>query len=163
MHIRERCSRDTSSEGGRVKFVIGVKDEGDVEGALGGIGRDLSVQHQEKVCGMGERTIRIDYRLALANAVVGSDDHWDLRGEANRLMNVGVAIIALLLRIVERKSRDNGAEDVHGQRVFRSQLQTMDDGRIKFALFFQAVTEITQLVAGRKVTKPQEVAGLFKG
>ena len=37
MHIGKRGRHHPGSEGGGVEFVVGVQDEGDIEGALGGL------------------------------------------------------------------------------------------------------------------------------
>ncbi len=93
---------------------------------------------------MRERAVRLNHGLSFANAVVGRDDHRDLRSHPDRLVYIGFAIVALLLRIVERERRDGGAQHVHRQRVAGSVAQQGDDRRVQLALFRQPLVQFAQ-------------------
>ncbi len=81
---------DARGEGAGVELVVGVEDEGDVEGADRGVGGLLAVEHPEEVGGVGERGVGVDDGLAFADAIEDGDDHGDLRGEAVGFADVGV-------------------------------------------------------------------------
>ena len=60
MHIGKRGRHHPGSEGGRVEFVVGVQDEGDIERALGGLGGLGAIQQQQKIGGVRKRRVRLD-------------------------------------------------------------------------------------------------------
>src|SRR6185312_15216760 len=80
MHVRQGGRGDPGGKGGGIQFVVGVQDEGDVEGAFGGGRRLLPGQHQEEIGGVRERRVRFNHRVAFADAIVGGADHGYLRG-----------------------------------------------------------------------------------
>ena len=94
-----------------VELVVGVEDESDVEGAVGGVGGLLAVEHPEEIGGVGKRLVGFDDGLAFADAIEDGDDHGDLRGEAEGFADVGVVIVAALRRrrrTTERRRRCAG-------------------------------------------------------
>ena len=91
---------------------------------------------------MGQVPVWLDHILALANAVVGGHDHGDLRSQPNRFVDVGIVIVLLKFRIVERKCGHGGPQYVHRKRVFGSNAQEVEDRRVEFALFARGVPEL---------------------
>jgi len=57
VHIGKRGGGDARGEGGGVQFMIGVQDERDVKGALGGFGGSGAVQLEQKIRGVRERAV----------------------------------------------------------------------------------------------------------
>ncbi len=90
VNVRESGGDDARGEGGGVELVVGVEDEGDIEGTGGGFGGLDAVEHPEEVAGVGERAVGRNDFVTLADAVVDRDDHGDLRGEVVSLADVGV-------------------------------------------------------------------------
>src|SRR5205823_5724892 len=80
--VGESGGDDAGGEGAGVELVVGVEDEGDVEGAGGGVGGLLAVEHPEEVGRVREFGIGFDYWLSFTDAVEDGDDHGDLRGQA---------------------------------------------------------------------------------
>src|ERR1035438_10269849 len=77
-----QCSGDDAGgEGGGVELVVGVKDEGDIEGASGGFGRLDAVEHPEKIGGVSEGAVGGNHFEAFAEAVVDGDDHGEQSGK----------------------------------------------------------------------------------
>ena len=106
MHIGKRGSGHTRRKRGRVQLVVGVQNQGNIESALRrarGLG---AVQHEQEIGRVREIPVRLDNVFPLADAIVSSHDHGNLRGQANRLVNVGIVVILLKFGIVERQRRD---------------------------------------------------------
>ncbi len=78
MHVGKGGSCHARGERGGVELVVRMKDQRDIEGALGGRSGMLSVQHQQEVGGVGKGVIGLDDRMSFADAVVGRDDHGNL-------------------------------------------------------------------------------------
>ena len=78
-----------------------MQDQRDIERALGGRRRLVPFNCQRKLAAWESEAVGFDDRLAFANAVVGGDDHGDLRSQADRFANVGVVIVVLFVRVVE--------------------------------------------------------------
>ncbi len=66
---------------------------------------------------MVEKAVRFDQRQSLADPIVVSHDHRNLRRQPDRFANVGLVVIRLFFGIKEGKRGDDRSEDVHGQRV----------------------------------------------
>ena len=77
-------------------------------------------------------------------------------------MQVGVVVVLLVLGIVKRKRRNGGAQHVHGLSFFGSAAQQVNDGGIELAFLRQPAAEVFQLIRGRQLAVPQQVAGFFK-
>ena len=111
--VGEGGGDDARGEGAGVELVVGVEDEGDVEGAGGGGGGLLAVEHPEEVGCVRESVVGVDDGFDLADAVEDGDDHGDLRGEAVGLADVGVVRAVGFVGVVDAEERDGGAEDFH--------------------------------------------------
>ena len=122
----------------------------------------VAIQQQQKIGGVRERRVGLDYFLAFAHAIVGRDDHRDLRSQPEGFVQVGVVVVLLVLGIVKRKRRDGGAQHVHGLSLFGSGAQQVDDSGVQLALGRQLAAEFLQLIRCRQPAIPQQVAGLFK-
>ncbi len=57
--VGEGGGDDAGGEGGCVELVVGVEDEGDVEGPGGGLGGLMAGEHPDEVAGVGERRLGI--------------------------------------------------------------------------------------------------------
>ena len=115
VHVRQGGGDDARGKGAGVELVIGVQDEGDVEGVLVAVcGGLFAVEHPEKVAGVGEGGVGLDDGLALADAIEEGDDHADLGGEAEALAEIGGVGGVFFVGVVEGGERDGGAEDLHG-------------------------------------------------
>src|SRR5579862_813516 len=95
--------------------------------------------------------------MSLSDAIVGGDDHGDLRGDANRLVDIGRVVVILFLRIVERQCRDSGAQHIHWQSMAWRRTQQRDDGCIELALFRQAIMELAKFNTSGQFAEPQQV------
>ena len=84
--------------------MVSVQDESDIQGTLGGNGRLGSVQHQQKVCRVGQRSVRLDDILPFPDAIIRSHDHGNLRSQADGFVHIGFAIIIFFFGIVEGQS-----------------------------------------------------------
>ncbi len=84
---------------------------------------------------MRETAVRLDERLPFADAVVVGHDHGNLGSQADGLVDVGVVIVAVVFRIIKRKGRNYGPQNVHGQCMLGRELQELDDGGIQLAFF----------------------------
>ena len=84
--------------------MIRMQDEGDIQGALGSCGRLGSVQHQQKVCRVGERSVRLDHILPFADAIVRSHNHGNLRSQADGFVHIGFTVVVFFFGIVEGQS-----------------------------------------------------------
>src|ERR1019366_1377703 len=109
VHVAERSCDHASREGGGIQFVVGVQDESDIQRSLRRSTRNLAIQLVQKVSGMRKAAVRLDDMLPFANAVVGGDDVGDLRGQANGLANIGLGVVYLLFRVVERECGNDSA------------------------------------------------------
>ena len=94
--------------------MVRVQDQRDIECPLRRRRGLLAVQHKQEIRGVGERAVGLYNGMSLTNTVVSSNDHRDLRSDANRLVHIGFGVVALFLGIVERQRRDRGAQHVHG-------------------------------------------------
>ena len=162
VHIGEGGGGDAGGEGRGVQFVIGMEDKSDIERTFRSRRRSLAVEHQEEVGGVGKRAVGLDNVLAFADAIVGGDDHGDLRGQADCLVDVGIVIVALKLGIVKGQSGDGGAENVHRAGMTRSIAEQADDGCVELTLFGHAIAKFTQLLALGKAAEPEQVAGFLE-
>ena len=142
--------------------MVGVKDQRDVESALCGRRRMLAVQQQQKIRGMGKRTVGLDQGKPFAESIVSGHDHGDLRSDANRLVDIDLSVILLFLRIVERQCRYRGAQHIHGQGVARRIAQQSDDGCIQLALFGQTIAQFAKFATRGQFSEPQQVACFFE-
>ena len=131
--VGEGGGDDARGEGAGVELVVGVEDEGDVEGAGGGVGGLFAVEHPEEVGGVRESGVGFDDGLALADAIEDGDDHGDLRGEAVGLADVGVVRAVGFVGVVDAEEGDGGAEDLHGRGVCGDAAEEVDDLGVELA------------------------------
>ncbi len=142
--------------------MVGMQNQRDVERALGSVRRRRAVEHKQEICRVRQVSVRFYDFFPLPDPVIGRHDHRDLRGQTDGLMNVGVVIASLKLRIVERERGHSRTQYIHGERVFRGNPQQVQDRSVQLALFRQPLPNFFQLVALGQTSKPQQVAGLFK-
>jgi hypothetical protein len=142
--------------------VVGVQDEGDVKGALLRFRGPRPREHEQKIGGMRKRAVGLNHRLAFADAVVGSHNHGDLRGQADGFAHIGVMVVGFFVRVVEAEGGNGGAQQVHGQGVFRRLAQKVDDGGVQVTLGRKAEAQVLQLVACGQLAEPQQVADFLK-
>ena len=104
-----------------------MKNERDVEGASCGIGGLLTVKHPEEVGGVGERLVGFDDGFPFPDAVEDSNDHRDLRCEAEGFANVSVVGAVSFVRVIDAEKRDCSAEDLHWSGVGWDASEQVDD------------------------------------
>ena len=63
---------------------------------------------------MAQGPVRLDHRLAFAQAIVGCHQHGDLRSQPKALAHVGVVLVVAFVRIVKTQRRNSGAKHFHG-------------------------------------------------
>ena len=117
--VGEGGGDDAGGEGGGVQFVVGVQDQGDVEGSGGGLGGLDAVEHPEEIGGVGERAVGRNNLKPFAQAVVDGHDHGDLRGQVVGLAHVGVVGVVFLVGVVKAERGDRGAQHFHGRGGWR--------------------------------------------
>src|ERR1700736_5669105 len=114
-----------------------MQNQGNIQRSLRG-GRRLSpVQLQQETSRVRERSVGFNHVLTLADAVVGSYDHRDLRSEPDGLIYVCVVVILLLGSHVESQRRNRCAQHIHWQGFFWYPPQEVDNRRVKMTLFRQ--------------------------
>ena len=112
---------------------------------------------------MGEAPIRFHDRFPFADAIVVRNQHGDLRGKPDGLVEIGVMIVAVELGVVIRKHRGERAQHIHGQHVLGQELQTVEDGGVELAFLGQALLERPEFVGLGQAAIPEQVADFLKG
>src|SRR5580765_6253203 len=139
-----------------------MQDQGDIQGAFRRVRRCIAIQHEEEVRSMRQVAVRLNYVLALANAVVSGHDHGNLRSQPDRLVHIGIMIVLLKFRIIEGKRGHGGPQYIHGKGVFGGDTQQIENGVVEFALFREAFPDFLQFVTLRQAAEPEQEAGFFK-
>ena len=129
VHVGQGRRGDAGREGGGVELVIGVEDEGDVEGLGGQRRRLLAAHHVQEVarrlsCGFGATG-----GLAAADALPRRHQRGQLRGEAQRLSQRGLAAVVGRVRIEGGERGHAGPDHLHRGRLLGERLQHRDQLR----------------------------------
>ncbi len=141
--------------------MLGVQEEVEVHG-LDGLGRRLfAFEHVEEVGGVTEVVTRGYGVVAVADAVMRGDDAGELRDEALRLADVGVAGVVLDVGVEGSDCGGGGAQDVHGVSVL-DEPDYIEDLRGESAVLDEPRVEVGELLFGGKVAVEEEVADLFE-
>src|SRR5262249_46468502 len=158
-HVRQRGGGDARRERRGIELVVGVQDERDVERLHGEVGRLLARHHVEKVRREVELRIRRDRRLAAANALPRGDQRRHLRGEPDRLANLGLAGIVAAVGIEGGERGDAGAQHFHRRRLLGQCAQQREQlGRqLARRRRAQRLEERVVLLLGRKRAVPEQV------
>ena len=149
-------------EGRRVGSVFGVQDEVHI-GQTGGVLRGLfALQHPQPVRGKGQIGIRRNRIMSVADPVMGRDDHRDLRGQADCLVDhgLGTAIVRTGCHTFQRGH--GGAQHLH--RVVR--LAGADDVQNRVGQGIgrlQAGIESRQFAGRRQLAMDQQIGGFLEG
>ncbi len=163
VNVGEGGGDDAGGEGGGVQFVVGVEDEGDVEGAGGGFRGLDAVEHPEKIAGVVERAVGGDDFKAFAEAVVDGHDHGDLRGEVVGLAHIGVVGVVFLVGVVKAERRHGSSQHFHGRGGGRKAAQHVDDALVEGAGKGELRLELAQVELVGQVTIPEEIGGFLEG
>ncbi len=143
--------------------MVGVEDEGDVEGSGSGFRGLFAVQHPEEVAGVGEGAVGRNDFLALANAIVNGHHHGDLRGEVVGLAHVGVVRVVFLVGIVKAQCRHRSSQHFHGRGGGGKASQHVDDALVEGAGQGQLRGELAQGELIGQHAVPEQVGGFLEG
>ncbi len=120
IHIAQGGDGDTAAEGGGIEPVVGMEDVADVHGAFHVFTGFIAGDEPNEISGFAETVVRLQNLLALAQAMEGGDDHWDLRDDLDGFLpNRFKVILCLGFGIEAAQSTDAGAEGMHRGGVFR--------------------------------------------
>src|SRR5262249_58227178 len=86
--VAQRGGRNASGERRGIPFVIGVKDQCDIERLRDGFVRRRAVQHVSEISGVAEIRAGGYDVVSAANAMETGDEGRSLRGEADRFSQV---------------------------------------------------------------------------
>src|SRR5439155_1155823 len=164
VHVREGGGGDACRERRGVELVIGVQDQRDVEG-LHGEGAGLPAEHHvEEVGRQVQLGIRRDGDLAAAQTLPGGDQRGHLRGEPDRLTNLGLARLVVVVGIERGERGHAGAKHLHRRRLLRQRAQQRDElGRQPARRRrIQRLVEGVVLLLRRQRAEPEEVDDLLE-
>ena len=163
VHVSQRGGGDAGGEGGSVELVIGVEDEGLVEGAdAEGIG-DGAAEHVEEVAGEGEVGAWWDGVAVVADAVVGGDGGGDLALDADGFAGVGGVGHVFGFGVEGGESGDGGAEAFHGGGSAGEGFHDDDEAEGEVGLGGDGGAELFELGFRGERAVPEEVDDFFEG
>ena len=97
--------------------------------------RLVETRHAREVRGVSQRLLGRHRLLAAPAADVGREDRRQLRGEADRFSVLGLMRVVALAGILDRRSRDDRPQDVHGGTAFGHLAQDLpQEGRERAVL-----------------------------
>ena len=106
--------------------------------------------------------VRVDDRLAFADAVEDGHDHGDLRGQPVALAHIRFVRRILLVRVVQRQQAHRRAQHLHRRGVRGHAAQEVVDAPVQRARRSQLLGELRQLRRGRQLAEPQQIGGLLE-
>jgi len=124
--------------------------------------RAFALQHQEEVRCVAELRIRSHGGAAVADVVMGRNDHRHLRGEADALGDHRLARSHGGLGIEGRERRDGGAENRHRMSVL-DLCDDVENLRRQGARGLELALEGRELGGFRQLAMQEEVGGLLEG
>ena len=162
VHVRERGRGDPCGEGRRVQFVVGMQDQGDVEG-LRVLGvRDRTVQHVQEIGGVAQVRIRRDGIGAAGDPMPGGGNGRELGGQPDGFAQVGFAGVVRRVRVEGGQERHGRTEHVHGCRAARDGPQQVQDFLGQYPAGAELRVEFRQLARAGQVAVPQQAGGFLE-
>jgi hypothetical protein len=160
VHVCSRAGYDAGREGRRVQFVLGMQDQGDLEGTALAIGRELAREHRQEVFGVPERGVGLDDGQLLAKTVVPRDDGRQPRNQRGGLAPVVCRVDCRLGRVGEGEQRCRRPQHLHRRDVVRIAVDQSAGVRRQLPLG-QPLLERGQLLGRRQVTLEQKERDLL--
>src|SRR5581483_3373249 len=159
VNVGEGGGDDAGREGGGVQFVVGVKNEGEIESSSGRFRGFNAIQHPEKIAGVGKGAVGRNNFLTLSNAIVDGYDHGNLGGKVIGLADVRVVGVVLFVGVVEAERRHRGSQNLHGSRAGGEAAKQIDDALIEDAGKGKLGLKFAQLKLVGQAAVPQQEGG----
>ena len=148
MHVRKRGRGYAGGECGSVEFVVGVQDERDVEGALGGCDGFVPFSMQKKIRRVRERPVRLDDRSSLCGCGRRRPRSWQSAKSDEWPCSHWRRDRFSCPRDRKNESAETAVRNTSmGSVCFGRRAQQVDDRGIQLALLRQAVTKFLQFIA----------------
>jgi hypothetical protein len=142
--------------------VVGVQHQAGVEDLDLALRRAAAGDLEQEVGGDAECGIRLGRLAAAAGGVVAGDQQRLLRGEAGRLGQVGLARVAVLVRVVGAGERHQGAQRLHRFLLLRDLGDVRRDERAQLPATHQLLTVGGELGPVGQLPALQQVCGLLE-